>query len=205
MKYYAYKLAHDYGFAPNPFGGICTLATCKPKIRKKAEVGDWIIGTGSKKMGLLHHLIHIMEVTGKLSFNEYWNSPDFQFKKPTKNGSLVRIHGDNIYSESKDGGFVQMESFHSNIDGTENSQHLKRDTKGKFVIISNNFYYFGEKNFLIPEQYISLCSNSRDLVIIKDNKLAGEFIDWIKSNYAHGINGFPINWKEYKQLKILFS
>ncbi len=27
----------DYGFAPNPFHGICTLATCKPVIRRVAR------------------------------------------------------------------------------------------------------------------------------------------------------------------------
>ena len=49
MKYFAYILAFDSGFAPNPFYGYCTLADCKPKIRKQAQVGDWIIGLGSKK------------------------------------------------------------------------------------------------------------------------------------------------------------
>lgn len=44
MKYFFYILKHDSGFAPNPFYGFCTLATCKPEIRKQAEVGDWIVG-----------------------------------------------------------------------------------------------------------------------------------------------------------------
>ena len=49
MKLFSYVVARDYGFAPNPFFSTCTLATCKPKIRRTASVGDWIIGTGSKK------------------------------------------------------------------------------------------------------------------------------------------------------------
>lgn len=44
MKGYSYIVARDYGFAPNPFYGICTLATCKPIIRKHCEVGDYVIG-----------------------------------------------------------------------------------------------------------------------------------------------------------------
>ena len=36
---YSYVITRDYGFAPNPFGGICTLATCKPGIRNHAKVG----------------------------------------------------------------------------------------------------------------------------------------------------------------------
>ena len=49
-------MTRDYGFAPNPFFGFCTLANCKPKIRKSANVGDWIIGTGCKTRKLEYHL-----------------------------------------------------------------------------------------------------------------------------------------------------
>ena len=36
MEIFSYVITHDSGFAPNPFGGFLTLATCKPKIRKSA-------------------------------------------------------------------------------------------------------------------------------------------------------------------------
>lgn len=38
------RVARDYGFAPNPFFGVCTLATCKPRIRSVAQIGDWVVG-----------------------------------------------------------------------------------------------------------------------------------------------------------------
>lgn len=43
-RYFSYILTRDYGFAPNPFNGTCTLATCKPKIRATANVanGLWV-------------------------------------------------------------------------------------------------------------------------------------------------------------------
>ena len=41
---FVYVVARDFGFAPNPFHGFCTLACCKPKIRSAAEVGDWVFG-----------------------------------------------------------------------------------------------------------------------------------------------------------------
>ncbi len=44
MRIYAYILKVDSGFAPNPFHGWCTLACCKPAIRRKARPGDWIVG-----------------------------------------------------------------------------------------------------------------------------------------------------------------
>ena len=71
-KMYSYVVARDYGFAPNPFHGFCTLATCKPEIRRTAHVGDWIVGTGSKKKGRDAHVVYAMRVTEKMTFNAYW-------------------------------------------------------------------------------------------------------------------------------------
>ena len=39
-----YKMTHDTGFAPNPFHGVLTLATCKPKIRACRKADDWVAG-----------------------------------------------------------------------------------------------------------------------------------------------------------------
>ncbi len=47
MTLYTYFIPFDNGAAPNPFGGICTLAICKPVIRRNAKAGDWVVGTGS--------------------------------------------------------------------------------------------------------------------------------------------------------------
>jgi hypothetical protein len=41
-RIYSYVVRYDSGFAPNPFYGYCTLATCKPDIRRGAEVGDLV-------------------------------------------------------------------------------------------------------------------------------------------------------------------
>jgi hypothetical protein len=51
---YSYVVRSDSGFAPNPFGEYCTLACCKPQIRKRARVGDWIVGCGSKALWFGH-------------------------------------------------------------------------------------------------------------------------------------------------------
>ena len=48
MEYYSYVIKRDFGFAPNPFGEFCTLATCKPVIRKVANVNDWVFGISPK-------------------------------------------------------------------------------------------------------------------------------------------------------------
>ena len=41
-RIHSYVVRYDSGFAPNPFYGYCTLATCKPNIRRSADIGDWV-------------------------------------------------------------------------------------------------------------------------------------------------------------------
>lgn len=204
MNYYSYKLDHDYGLAPNPFGEYCTLAVCKPSIRnnKNLKIGDWIFGTGSKKLDKLHHLIFAMQVQGKLDFQEYWNDIRFQYKKPILNGSLVQMFGDNFYHEDENGNWIQEASAHSIIDKEE---HKKNDLSGKYVLFTNKFYYFGDSSPLIPEEFWGVCNEGRNMKSKGiDNKTAKKFVDWLEKNFNEGINGDPINWNEYEhnQLKI---
>ena len=51
MNFYVYVVAKDGGFAPNPFHGVCTLACCKPRIRSRARIGDWVLGLTPKGPG----------------------------------------------------------------------------------------------------------------------------------------------------------
>ena len=95
MNCFRYKLEHDYGFAPNPFHGTLSLATCKGQIRKNKhlQIGDWIIGLGSVAMGNLNHLIFAMQLEEKITFDDYWNDLRFQCKKPNINGSYYNYMG----------------------------------------------------------------------------------------------------------------
>lgn len=200
MTFYSYKITRDYGFAPNPFFGFCTLACCKPDIRAKAEVGDWIIGTGSIENKLLYNLIFIMKVSEKISFEDYWNDKRFIRKKPVLNGSLKQIHGDNIYYKENNQ-WCQMNSHHSFYDGGLNKANLKQDLRGKFVLISDCFIYLGSNYMKVPEKYLDLCPNSkqRNYITIKDIELAKEFVEMLVNKYQFGFHGEPINWIEYNQ------
>jgi hypothetical protein len=145
---YIYVIARDFGFAPNPFFGSCTLATCKPGIRKGAKVGDWILGVAGSKLGKSIHrkCILLMKVTEKTTFQDYWNDERFEWKKPCRNGSQLKMLGDNIYHKNDEGEWIQEDSHHSNQDGTTNNVNLSRDTGScDQVLISHSFYYFGDK------------------------------------------------------------
>ncbi|MCH7751958.1 MAG: hypothetical protein IH898_07380 [Planctomycetes bacterium] len=38
MKLSGYIIRSDSGFSPNPFGRVCTLACCRPVIRRNSKV-----------------------------------------------------------------------------------------------------------------------------------------------------------------------
>jgi hypothetical protein len=87
-KIYSYILKNDSGAAPNPFWGICTLTICKPAIRRTANIGDWVIGTGSKNsklkdgtVDLSDNIIYAMVITRIKTLSEY----DKFCKKKLKN------------------------------------------------------------------------------------------------------------------------
>jgi hypothetical protein len=128
MRLFSYIVARDYGFGPNPFYGFCSLATCKPRIRSVAEVGDWVVGTGAKtKYGLAGRVIYAMQVDEILDFDSYWRGLRFRCKRPILNGSLKQLYGDNIYHRDG-GGWVQEDSHHSQDNGRQNRANIKRDT-----------------------------------------------------------------------------
>lgn len=47
-RLFTYTIPFDDGAAQNPFHGMCSLAICKPAIRRVAKAGDWVAGLGSK-------------------------------------------------------------------------------------------------------------------------------------------------------------
>jgi len=111
-KMSSYTISRDYGFAPNPFWGYCTLATCKPKIRGFSVIGDYVVGFGGKDTGKHNKLIFVMRVEEILSFDEYWFDERFIIKKPNIYGSLKVQYGDNIYHKDENGTWNQLIGHH---------------------------------------------------------------------------------------------
>lgn len=153
MKLYSYVVVRDYGFAPNPFHGVCTLATCKPKIRETASIGDWIVGTGSKVNYSEDRLVFVMRVTDSMTFCEYYASAEFQIKKPNMRGSLKQAYGDNIYHKDERGIWIQDNSHHSWNDGSTNCNNLEKDTEVDRVLIASEFIYWGGYGPIIPSKF----------------------------------------------------
>lgn len=214
MNVYSYLIDHDYGLAPNPFGKFCTLAVCKPEIRrsKKLSIGDWIIGTGSSalekktKRSLKRKLIYAMKVTEIIPIEDYWFDSRFKYKRPIMNGSLISMFGDNFYHKDYSGTWIQEDSAHSLQNGACNPGHLKKDVGGKNVLISEHFYYFGDAPVQLPQSFYEVCHTTQGQKIVKPAELANSFIDWLTNNFQQGRHGDPLNWHEYRinQLKFDF-
>ena len=198
MKLFSYVVLRDFGFAPNPFNGYCTLATCKPDIRRVAAIGDIVIGTGTKSKILDGRLIYYMEITEKVTFNEYWEDKKFFDKRPFVRGSLVQMYGDNIYHKFN-GIWYQENSHHSYENGTINYRNLNRDTKVDAVLISNKFFYFGKANLKIPTKFNCLYRNLRKHLKIEDEEIITEFSDWLKKNFTYGIIADPISFNSFQR------
>src|SRR4051794_27627357 len=83
-KLYMYVVDRDFGFAPNPFHGCCTLATCMPRIRAHAQVDDWVAGMGGSRLKANGRCIYAMRITETLPFNDYWASEIYFDKRPVR-------------------------------------------------------------------------------------------------------------------------
>ncbi len=186
---YIYVVARDFGFAPNPFHGLCTLATCVPRIRASAQIGDWILGVGGSRLRATGKCIYLMKVSEVLTFNDYWSDTRFYRKRPVRNGSSLMMVGDNVYhQEPGNDTWIQSDSHHSNPDGTTNHMNLETDTSSDHVLVSDHFYYFGRSaptiNFASIE-YKNHRGHSKKL--LDDNNVA-DFINSIEQVYKNIIN-----------------
>ncbi|MBZ9790498.1 hypothetical protein K9B32_10235 [Rhizobium sp. 3T7] len=200
MSIYSYVVRYDSGFAPNPFYGICSLATCVRLIREHANIGDWIVGCGSAERTVNRggHIVFAMRVTETLTFEQYNADPRFERKKPIRNGSRKQSAGDNIYFPAA-GGWSQRDSFHSKPDGTPNPKHVANDTSVDRVLLSDDYVYFGGEGPEFPAnlhddggRHICKAGIGRSKFddVAMENKLTG----WLDSVSPRGVQGSPLEW-----------
>ncbi len=195
MKIYRYVIDHDMGFSPNPFYGVCTLANCKPVIRRVAKTGDFILGFGSANSAVSGKLIYWMLVEETTNFDQYWKDPRFQRKKPVVNGSLIKFYGDNIYHRDDHGAIVQEWSFHSLPDGRPNPRNIKRDTGSTSrILVGSDFGYYGRAAITVPEEISPVIARGRG----HRTKLRGcspeDVAHWLLHSTERGFCGEPLGW-----------
>lgn len=148
QRLFTYKVMFDGGTAPNPFGGVCTLAICKPAIRRVAKKGDLIVGLAPGNEG---RIVYCMQVTDKKSWkdyivlctsnaasNQYFEYAGLSHKVPkseTDQGDCIWRNAD-LYEE--------VRPSHSQHAGEDDFQHDVKN--GESVLLSTKFWYFGSGN-----------------------------------------------------------
>ena len=198
MRLYSYVVDHDFGFAPNPFHGVCTLATCKPVIRERAETGDYVVGTGCARRKRRGYLVYFMRVEEITTYDAYWADPRFEMKRPFLRGSKMRAFGDNIYHRDARGAWHQESSFHSLRDGSPNPLNVEHDTHSERVLIGTDFTYWGGTGPQIPAKYRNykgddVCA-ARGYRVNFVEGLAEEFLVWLRGFDERGYLARPLEW-----------
>ena len=165
-------MTSDRGFAPNPYAGILTLATCKPYIRKRCAVeGQWLAGFASKSLcpdaGDEARLIYLARISGSVPMEKYWDAYPAKRNCPSP---------DNIYRKQNGRWILVDDSIHA-------KENKDADLSGEKVIISNDYYYFGQKALPIREKLrskVKIPVGAASYGWLTTGADADAFIEWVK-------------------------
>lgn len=209
MRLFSYKLTHDGGFAPNPFCGTFTLATCKPQIRRCKLVGDWIAGFTSAELCAdavgEERLIYLMQVEQKLSIAEYFRDVRFTKKIPIRDSAqqIERV-GDNIYRPKRDsarapGDFAQLPNdyHYDGAKGCAVGESQRDDVSGEYVLAAKRFAYFGGRPLDIPAAFRPSVppGQSAHGVRTQDTVRASRFVEFVFQRAAgRRVLSAPHSW-----------
>src|SRR5258708_3033614 len=196
---FSYCIPTDNGSAPNPFWGLCTLAICKPNIRRSADVGDWVVGTGSSRSpirDISNKIVYAMCVTQKMLMKDYDEFTRSQL--PTKipdweNTDLRRRFGDSIYDYSgnndSDSDPILRQSVHTITE-------KPRDLSGDYVLLSDHFFYFGDQPVTLPEELLGIVKKGQRHKAQANAPYVDRFISWINTlGYSPAtLVGNPQKW-----------
>jgi hypothetical protein len=195
-RLYSYCLRWDDGAAPNPFWKICTLVICKPRIRKFARKGDWIVGTGPKHSNvgdLSGRLVYAMRVDEVMTLADYdqWARRECPGKIPQfKDNDARRRRGDAIYDFST-GRPKQRASVH----GAENE---RSDLSGLHALVSRRFFYFGRNAIKLPARFAALVHQTQGEKYRSNHDFFPQFLEWVTGlGFApNKVHGKPATWED---------
>lgn len=179
-RIFRYVVRLDRGGSPNPSGGWCTLAACKPVIRRTARPGDWLLGLRRQ-----HHdeLVYAMQVAEVLALADYWRDARFRSRRPGASATP-----DNLYRPVA-GGRLER------VDNTlHDATHTARDTSGRHALVSRRFWYFGDASPPLPTDLVHLVHAGQGHAV--DARRRPDDEDRLRAWLAHwrpGVHGRPID------------
>ncbi|WP_156503502.1 hypothetical protein [Eikenella longinqua] len=155
-RLYTYKVAYDSGTAPNPDFNTCTLAICKPAIRRTAKVGDIIVGFDCLENQ--DRIIYCMQVDEVLTWSEYVARCEID---QSLNGKIPKNQndaGDCIWVEERFESYEPLPSWSWHGRDEFYSDVLT----GKNVLLGKKFWYFGKGDkyeIRLPEKLLNIIPN----------------------------------------------
>lgn len=202
-KIYRYVVKYDTGVAPNVDGGICTLALCKPRIRRCAKVNSWVVGlwpAPNRK-----RVTYVMQVGEIVPLAKYWDDRRFAHKKPKDHkrpkgsrtpdniywlDSNIILRHVNIYQPDKNG--IQRQV---NTSVHPKPSDWERDLGGVNVLVAKRFWYFGGMAVKLPKRFhcldLSGSGQGHRIACWEDSKM-NAFISWLEG-HGSGVLGTPRN------------
>jgi hypothetical protein len=196
-RLFTYTIPFDDGAAPNPFNGMCSLAICKPAIRRAAQPGDWVAGFGSKYApsgDMSGRLVYAMRVQEVMTLEAYdraapsrWPHRIPDIESPALQDRL----GDCIYDFST-GTPVQRPGVHD-------AGNKATDLAGDNVLISRDFYYFGSRAIRLPDNLRAILHQTQGHKSTCNAPYLDPFVRWLRTAAPDGgqIYGWPdsvVDW-----------
>jgi len=166
-----------------------------------AKKGWWVAGFTSKELcgdeTGSERLVFLMEITDIMPIHKYFNCEKFQRKIPNLKTQDHMDHvGDNIYKPKveypcNEKEYYQIENPSHGIDSK------KDDLSGKYVLISDNFHYFGRNPIEIDIPIRPKVPKSQAGSGWREDNIpkAKRFIRFIEDNYQKGMIANPTRWK----------
>ena len=168
---YKYVITFDNGKAPCVDDGFLSLCICKPKIRKTAQLGDWIIATGSRsRISRVPKIVFAAKVTEIKTMEQY----------------AIENEGrrDCIYH------FDGLSLTHNGSQIHDDQKNQNKDISGRFCLISTQFWYFGKDAIELPEPLHGLYHQGRGHGKIRDEPIV-EAANTYFSQKKCGVLGQP--------------
>jgi hypothetical protein len=191
MRLFSYTIPFDDGAAPNPFHGFCTLAICKPSIRRVAARGDWVAGLGSinaPSRNLAGSLVYAMRVEEVITLAEYDRQAPIRWPAKIPNvlsPDLADRLGDCIYDYSAGNRPRQRLGVH-------NEGNIDVDLSGENVLIGRHFFYFGRDAIPLPNHLRPIIHQGQGHKSDANDAYAEDFVAWIQDfGLAPGQHGWP--------------
>jgi hypothetical protein len=172
-RIFRYILRNDTGMAPCIDRGLVSLATCKPKIRGRAQPDDWVVGfyPGPEQRGLVAW-------AGRISRRVEIGDYEAEF----------RGRSDAVYRAKRNGEFKRLRP-----DYHPGANDIRKDISAPVLVFDPaSTWYFGNRPQMLPERLMSFAPKGRGHRVneITDGDLA--FMRaWLSETAPSCIHGTP--------------